>query len=173
MLVCTSPCPAASLRVCLQVLNNAQWPDTKQIMLETATTAELPVGLIGFWESMNTVGMEPSGHAACSLGACWPCCLQPWAPAGHADCRPERLQAKAATGDSLMRTHTRHYGAQSAPLPGPELTQGGPVRSLVLVKAQGMSDMHVIVTGLVLWLTENNFSPLSLSETDLMPGTGR
>ena len=73
-------------------------------MLETATTAELPVGLFGFWESMNTVGREPAGHAAC---------------------RPGRLQAKAATGDSLMRTHTRHYGAQSAPLPGPELTQGG------------------------------------------------
>ena len=63
MLVCTSLCPAASIRVCLQVMISAQWPDTKQSMLETATTAELPVGLIGFWESMNTVVREPAGHA--------------------------------------------------------------------------------------------------------------
>ena len=63
MLVCTALCPAASLRVCLQFLTSAQWPDTKQSMLETATKAELPVGLIGFWESMNTVVREPAGHA--------------------------------------------------------------------------------------------------------------
>lgn len=82
MLVCTALCPAASFLVCLQVLTSAQWPDTKQSMLETATTAELPVGLFGFWESTNTVGREP---------------------AGHADCRPGRLLAMVAAGQSRNR----------------------------------------------------------------------
>ena len=89
MLVCTAQCPAASFRVCLQVLNNAQWPDTKQSMLETATTAELPVGLIGFWEEHEYCGpgtcwpwlaCRPGrllGMLTADLGACWPCCLQP------------------------------------------------------------------------------------------------
>ena len=83
MLVCTALCPAASLRVCLQVLTSAQWTGTKQSMLETATTAELPVGLIGFWESMDTVSREPAGHAAC---------------------RPERMLAMVAADLSGCRT---------------------------------------------------------------------
>lgn len=68
MLVCTALCPAASFLVCLQVLTSAQWPDTKQSMLETATTAELPVLLSSFWENMNTVGREPAGHGGCRPG---------------------------------------------------------------------------------------------------------
>ena len=90
MLVCTALCPAASLRVCLQFLTSAQWPDTKQSMKETATTAELPVGLIGFWESMNTVGREPAGHGGCRPGR-----LLAMLTADLSGCRPKPQLATA------------------------------------------------------------------------------